>query len=288
MDRFSICTIYFKHVACIIFFIIYANLNASASSTIQITWNDDYKNKEIFIESGFSKIYSTRADTNPTIIDMDPLIIESAISTSATVKVDEDDNAFIDVNIFKCKQHCNWLISFKIPEKATSFEIRRICQSNLRTIDDSYEKYFYCRKIFFRDEAANSQCWKQTLVALSGWFDASYKLHERTLVDGVAFIARDREVESKVIEFLDKCPSFESSTGRKRAYFEGMIRNLDQAVLQRARRVKELLKQNETEAAKKAAQNLVEAIDKAPVLPSAPRKDAIYVEDILKRALPRF
>ena len=126
------------------------------------------------------------------------------LNTAAIVSVEGFDELAIGVNLFNCSEPCDFRITFAALEARHSRSVSKICQTNPKPLDSQYKKYFFCRDVFHRNSAANDRCWPETLSALTGWFEAAYKLHELTLRDGIGFVARDLEIERLIHESLAK------------------------------------------------------------------------------------
>lgn len=124
------------------------------------------------------------------------------------------------------------------------------------------------------------------MTALTGWFEAAYKLNEQTRKNGIAFIARDREAEAYVNDGLLACRDFESKVRRKDGYFRSMMRNLDIAGLERTRQVERSLIEQQEEAARVLASQIVDSLERAqPLRTAIPSRDVGYVENVINRAL---
>ena len=260
---------------------------ASASS-ITIKWAEPHDDKILSIESGPTKLFEKKLEGDSLKVDPEAMLGQETPQVAAIVSVEEFDELAIVVNLFRCSAPCDWRITFSALEERNSQSLNRICQSNPRPMDSQFKKYFFCRNAYQRYAAANDKCWDITLSALTGWFDAAYKLHELTLKDGIGFFARDLEVERVIDESLRECPKFEETVKRNKGYFKGMIRNLNVAILQQTQRVEKALAADKPAEARVLAESIVKQLDAAePIRDAISSKDASFVESVVNRALVR-
>jgi hypothetical protein len=259
-------------------------------SSITIKWADRLDDKTLTIESGATELFAKKLDGDDLRIYVESIISgQSAAGTvPATISVEDFDELAIGVNLFRCPTACAWRITFTEFEERNSQTVNKICQGDPKPLDAHFRKYFFCRDSYQRYVAGNHKCWDVTLTALTGWFEAAYRIHTLTLKDGIGFFARDTDVEQIVNESLAGCPTFEETVRRNKGYFKGMIRNLDIAVLQQTQRVERALRTDKPEDARIIAEEVVNQLELAePVRDTIPAKDASYIESIINRALPR-
>ena len=255
------------------------------ASSITLKWADPYDGKPVFIEVGPDRLFDGKLEGNDLVIQTDPMLPEGGSSIPAILNVEGVDDLAVAINLFKCTASCNWRITFSAFDAGNSRSVNDICQTNPKSFDGLFKKYFFCRKTHADFVDADGACWNQTRYALTGWFDAAYKLHELTLKGGIGFIARDTEVEALVEDSLQKCAEFEESVNRKKGYFKGMVQNLNVAVLQQAQRVERSLAADKPVEARDLAEKIVQQLDAVTVRDAISIRDAQYVEDIVNRSL---
>jgi len=265
-------------------------IDARASS-ITLKFPDGLEDKEFSIESGAQVLADGKLDDELQTIEVDPLLDAEATRVAAKLTVAGHREFTLGINLFRCISGCRWRVVMSDLANPSSTMVGSICRQDQDTIEGLYEKYFFCRKAYMGHFAAGGLCWPEAKQALSGWFDAAYQLHTRTLKEGTAFVARDKAAEAYIRDAQLACLDFEGSV-RKAGYFAGMFRQLDRALLQATQRVEKLLQNKEDQAAKRWAESIVEEIGtEAGVRGSLPDVDISYVEAILNRALqvtPRY
>ena len=259
-------------------------LNAQASS-ITLKFDDGLADQDFSIESGGEVLADGKLSDDTQTIDVDALLAKGSTRVPAKLTVDGHREFALGINLFRCETGCKWRVVMSDLASPNSNMVGSICRQDQDTIEGLYEKYFFCRGAYMGHFAAGGLCWPEAKQALSGWFDAAYQLHTRTLKDGTAFVARDKIAEAYVRDAQLACKDFEGSV-RKAGYFAGMFRQLDRALLQATQRVEKLLQHKEDEAAKRWAETIVQDIGtETGIRNSLPREDVIYVEAILNRAL---
>ena len=274
--------------AALLLIAILSPMPGASASSITIKWAEPHDDKILSIESGPTKLFEKKLEGDSVQVDTEAMLGQEIPHVAAIVSVEGFDELAIAVNLFRCSAPCNWRITFSALEDGTSMAVNRICQSNPKPMDSQFKKYFFCRKTFQRNIVANDKCWDITLSALTGWFDAAYKLHEMTLKDGIGFFARDADVEREIELSLEACPKFEETVKRNKGYFKGMIRNLNVAILQQAQRVEKALAADKPAEASGIAEEMLRQLDAiASVREIVSVKDADYVESIVNRALVR-
>ena len=260
---------------------------AAQISTITLQWADSFDDKGISIEQGGGRLYDGKLEGSDHVIETDPLLSNENSSVAAMLNVEGIDDLSVGINLFKCAAPCKWRVVFAEFGEQNSRSVGSICQSNPRSLEGQFKKYFFCRKAHGSFVMAGGACWPEALKALTGWFDAAYKLHEGTLKGGIGFIARDVDVEATVRDALQTCSDLEASVGRRKGYFNGMIRNLDLAILQQTQRIEKALNSANPDDARIVAKQVVQNVEAvAPIRDSISFKDASYIESIINRALP--
>jgi len=255
------------------------------ASSITLKWADPFDGRPVFIEVGASRLFDGKLEGSDLVIDTDTMLADGSSNISAILNVEGIDDLAVAINLFKCTASCDWRITFTAFEVGNSLSVNSICQTNPRSFDGHLKKYFFCRKTHADFVDAGGVCWNQTRYALTGWFDAAYKLHELTLRGGIGFIARDTEVEALVEDSLKKCDDFEASVGRNDGYFRGMIQNLNVAILQQTQRVERSLAAENPAEARDLAEKIVQQLDAVTVRNAISARDAKYVEGIVNRSL---
>jgi hypothetical protein len=261
---------------------------AVQASSLTLKWADSFDDKPVFIEIGPARLFDGKLEGNNLVIDIDSLLDDGSSSVAAVVNVEGVDELAVAINLFKCAAPCKWNIVFAAFEERNSRSVNKICQQNPTSLDGQFKKYFFCRQAYRGFANAGGACWPEARNALTGWFDAAYKLHERTLKGGIGFIARDAEVETLIEDSLQTCPDFEKSVTRKKGYFRGMVQNLNVAILQQTQRVQQSLAADKPAEARDLAESIVKQLDAAkPIRDAVSSKDASFVESVVNRALVR-
>lgn len=258
------------------------------ASSITLEWAETFNDKVLFIESSSGdRLFEEKLAGDKLKVDAGEMLREGVPFTAAVVGLEGMDELAIGVNLFVCSMSCDFRIAFAVLEARHSRSVTKICQANPKPIDSQFKKYFFCRDVFQRI-SANNKCWPETLSALTGWFEAAYKLHESTLRDGIGFVARDLEVESQINSSLESCPEFEKKVKRNPGYFRGMMKNLDVAILQQTQRVQRWLASDRPVEAHDLAANIILQLKEAePIRDVVSSKEAIFVESVVNRALAR-
>lgn len=260
--------------------------NSGSASSITLKWADSFDDKPVFIEGGGGdRLFDGKLAGEDLVIETDTLLGDTGSNIAAMVNVEGLDDLAVGINLFKCAAQCKWRIVFSELVESNSKSVNKICQANPTSLDGQFRKYFFCRRAFRVAVGADGSCWRQARAALTGWFDAAYRLHELTLRGGIGFIARDTEVEELIKDSLQACSDFEASVGRRKGYFNGMVQNLNVAILQQTQRVERSLVAENVEEARGLAEKIVEQLDVVTVRDAIPARDARYVEDILNRSL---
>ncbi len=258
------------------------------ASSITLKWADPFDDKVLFIEAGGTRLFEEKLAGDSLKVEAAKILQEGVPYTAAIVSLEGFDELAIGVNLFRCSVPCEFRITFAAFDPPHSRSVGKICQTNPKPVDSQFKKYFFCRAVVHRNSAANGGCWPETLSALTGWFEAAYKLHELTLRDGIGFVARDLEIEGLINELPKTCPQYKSTIKRNPGYFKGMIQNLDIAVLQQTQRVQQSLAADKPEEAKGLAEQIVQQLDAAePIRNAISFKDAAFVESVVNRALVR-
>ncbi|MCX7305772.1 MAG: hypothetical protein NTV73_15790 [Hyphomicrobiales bacterium] len=286
MNLHTVGGIAFRALLSLLMVVIMLQSSSARATSVTLKWASSFDDNPVSIDARGGTIYDGKLEGEKLVIETDPLLTDESPTVEATVNVVGIDDLSVGINLFKCASSCNWRIVFMEVEEPNSRLVGNICQANPKSLDGQFKKYFFCRKAYGIFFMAGGACWWEARNALTGWFDAAYKLHELTLRGGVGFIARDSEVEAKVKDSLKTCDAFEASLGRTSGYFNGMLRNLDIASLQQTQRVEKALNSNDGDGARIIAQDVVRQLDSSePVRDAIPAKDAVYIEGVLNRAL---
>ena len=255
------------------------------ASSITLKFHDELTDKEFSIESGVQVLADGKLGDDPQTIEVDPLLDKDATRVPAKLTIGGHREFALGINLFRCDAGCKWRVVMSDLASPNSSMVESICRQDQDTIEGLYEKYFFCRGAYMGHFAAGGICWPEAKQALSGWFDAAYQLHTKTLKEGTAFVARDKIAEAYVRDAQLACKDFEGSV-RKVGYFAGMFRQLDRALLQATQRVEKLLQRKDDQSAKRWAETIVQEIGtEKGIRDSLPKEEVNYVEAILNRTL---
>lgn len=260
---------------------------ASNASATSITLNSDpgLADKEFSIEARFQVLVDGKLTGDKQDVTFDPKLDQAQVRVPAKLSIEGLNELGLDINLFECSRYCDWQIVLASFVTQNSANVQDICTQRGASIAGTYRQYFFCRKAFRGFFAARGTCWPQTINALRGWFDASYTLHVETLKEGIAFVARDREVEAFIKDSVLACKD-EYLPGLTAGYYNGMFVQLDRAKLQATQKVERLLRNDDRDAARLWAEMIVQDIGAdGSIRRSISAAEVRYIEAILNRAL---
>ena len=130
------------------------------ASSITLEWADPFDDKVLFIEAGATKLFETKLEGDSLKVDADTMVQHGAPYTAATVGLEGIDDMAIVVNLFKCSAPCDFRISYAPLESSPARTVSRICKANPKPMDSQFKKYFFCRKVYQINSAANGKCMK--------------------------------------------------------------------------------------------------------------------------------
>lgn len=260
---------------------------AGIASAASITLDSDTElaSKEFVIESGFDRLAYGTLNGDTQDVTFDPLFSQDTLKKPARFNIEGVYELSLNINLYECTKNCGWHIALATFAKTDSVNVGSICNRRDGSIAGTYQQYFFCRKAFRSFFAAQGTCWRQTINALRGWFDAAYALHIDSLKEGISFVARDREAEAFIRDSILACRD-ENYPDLTAGYYNGMFLELDKAKLQATQKVDRLLRAGDHDSARRWAEMIVADVGAdVSIRKSISTAEVQYIEAILNRAL---
>lgn len=258
--------------------------NASAAS-ITLDSDSELASKEFAIEAGFDRLAHGILNGDKQDVTFDPLLSHGTLKKPARFSIEGLYELSLNINLYECANNCGWHIALAKFAKTDSTNVGSICTRRDGSIAGTYQQYFFCRKAFRSFFAAQGTCWRQTINALRGWFDAAYVLHIHSLREGISFVARDKEAEAFIRDSILACRD-ENYPDLTAGYYNGMFVELDKAKLQATQKVDRLLRAGDSDAARRWAEMIVAEVGAdGSIRKSVSTAEIQYIEAVLNRAL---
>jgi hypothetical protein len=264
---------------------------ATASATEMILRADTaLLGKTVFIErrAGVAHTFSIGAEAL-TLTFAELGLEADEVVEPLTITVGDVDGMALDVEMFSCQKACSWTVYLPALKTVDSTEVKSTCGKTPRNLPELYERFYFCRTAYeFYKQFGNSN-WGVSKHALAGWFEAAYKLFERTHDDGLSFVPVEPGVITAIKSALVEFPNFESDVALPRGYFDGMLSNIERASLSKAQRLQRSLEAGNAAAAREIAESIIDDVTTSALdATDIPARDATYINSLVRQATGRL